>query len=113
MDRLGHGRSWTGYGGSCRTGGWWENSVGRGEGLIGCSILVYGVGHGIPCLQVFVRGSSRSHCCHGILDVGVEPSSELDYYGFGVGVSGVSYEILEFIHVVIKGRAFPVVGCGL
>ena len=98
---LWHGCGWTDYRGSCRTGRWWQSSVSQGEGLIGCLGLVYGVNHGIPRLQVFIRGSSWSHHCHRVLDVGVEPSPELDYYGFGVGVPRVGYDILEFVYVVI------------
>ena len=81
----------------------------RGEGFVCSSILVYHSGHGIPCSRVGIRGSSGGHGGNGVLDLSTKAPPELDYYSLWVGISGVGYEVLELVYVLVQGTSLLII----
>ena len=87
-------------------GGSWRHLVGRGEGLVRGLVLVYHSSSSVPCIWASVGGPSGGHSGNSVLDLGTEVSPELDNYGFGVGVAGIGYQVLEFVYILIQGATF-------
>ena len=78
---------------------------GQGEGFICSLILVYHSGHGIPCFRVGIGGSSGGHGGNRVLDLSTKAPPELDYYSLRVRISGVGYEVLELVYVLVQGMS--------
>ena len=44
------------------------------------------------------------------MDLSTKAPPELDYYSLQVGISGVSYEVLELVYVLVQGTSLLIIG---
>ena len=100
---------------NCLDGSWsslnWSRSrcsVSQFKGFIGSMVLVDIFCNLIPAFRRSIGGASKSHGGYSVLDLGVEPLSELDYGRFQVCIPCFCYQLYQLIQIIVYGPGLSV-----